>query len=262
MASWDGTQEIRLTTSPESESSPRWSPDGRYLSFLSSRQEGKGAQLWLLDRRGGEARRVTEVKGGISGYAWAPDASRLVLVIQDREPGDSASESKPKPIVIDRYHFKSDGDGYLTHERSHLYLFDLASQRLDTLTSGDFDDDDPAWSPDGRRIAFVSEREGDDPDRAHNDDVYVVDARAGASPVRLTSWGDRTPGPLAWSPDGALDRVPAGQRVPHVRLQPGRPRARAGDAAGNSGCSRTVSIATSPALAFLGTEVALLPGHR
>src|SRR5438309_259574 len=62
MTSWDGATTIRVTSSPESESSPRWSPDGRYLAFLSGRQEGKGAQVWLLDRRGGEAQRVTQLK--------------------------------------------------------------------------------------------------------------------------------------------------------------------------------------------------------
>src|SRR5213075_807505 len=74
MTSWDGSQTIRLTWTPESESSPRWSPDGRYLAFVSGRQEGKGGQVWLLDRRGGEAQRLTTLKGGISEFAWSPDA--------------------------------------------------------------------------------------------------------------------------------------------------------------------------------------------
>jgi dipeptidyl aminopeptidase/acylaminoacyl peptidase len=76
MISWDGKTNIQLTHTPESETTPRWSPDGKYLSFLSSRQEGKGNQLWLLDRRGGEAKRVTTFKSGISAYAWSPDAKR------------------------------------------------------------------------------------------------------------------------------------------------------------------------------------------
>ena len=83
MTSWDGTQTIRLTSTPEGESTPRWSPDGRYLAFVSGRQEGKGGQVWLLDRRGGEAQRLTTVKGGISEFAWSPDAKRLVLVLDE-----------------------------------------------------------------------------------------------------------------------------------------------------------------------------------
>ena len=83
MSSWDGSQSIRLTSTPEAESAPRWSPDGRFLAFVSGRQEGKGGQVWLLDRRGGEAQRLTMVKGGISDFAWSPDAKRLVLVLDE-----------------------------------------------------------------------------------------------------------------------------------------------------------------------------------
>jgi dipeptidyl aminopeptidase/acylaminoacyl peptidase len=118
MVSWDGTTNLRLTSSPDGESSPRWSPDGKYLSFTSSRQEGKGSQVWLLDRRGGEAQRLTEVKGGVSSYAWSPDSKRLVFLVTDA-PADTSD--KPKPIVIDRYAFKSDGSGYLDRQRSHIY---------------------------------------------------------------------------------------------------------------------------------------------
>src|SRR5690348_7103965 len=82
MTSWDGTQSIQLTSSPDGESSPRWSPDGKYLSFLSSREGGKGSQLWLLDRRGGEAQRVTELRDGIDDYAWSPDSRRIALVMR------------------------------------------------------------------------------------------------------------------------------------------------------------------------------------
>ena len=199
MVSWDGTTNLRLTSSPDGESSPRWSPDGKYLSFTSSRQEGKGSQVWLLDRRGGEAQRLTEVKGGVSSYAWSPDSRKLVFLIGD-VPADTST--KPKPIVIDRYAFKSDGSGYLDRMRSHLYLFDVATKQLDTLTTGDFDDSTPTWSPDGKYIAFVSKREGDDPDRAHNSDVFLIEARKGATARRLTSWQHGDGGPLSFTPDG------------------------------------------------------------
>src|SRR2546423_2209393 len=81
MTSWDGATTLRVTSSPESESSPRWSPDGRYLAFLSGRQEGKGAQIWLLDRRGGEAPPVTQLGGGVSELARAPDIKKLGPVV-------------------------------------------------------------------------------------------------------------------------------------------------------------------------------------
>lgn len=205
MVSWDGARTVRLTNSPEGEGSPRWSPDNRYLSFVSGRFEGTGGQVWLLDRAGGEGVRLTELKGGVSDYAWSPDATRLVVVSRDPDPEeekkDSTATKSPKPIVVDRYHFKQDRDGYLEHRRSHLYVVDVASRKVTQVTSGDFDDSQPRWSPDGTRIAFVSRR-GADADRENNSDVFVVEAREGATPVRLTSWPgpDDTP---EWSPDGS-----------------------------------------------------------
>ena len=81
MVSWDGQQQIQITSTPEGETSPRWSPDGKYLAFLSSRQDAKKAQVWLLNRAGGEAAKLTDFKGGVSDYAWSPDSKRLVLVV-------------------------------------------------------------------------------------------------------------------------------------------------------------------------------------
>ena len=85
MVSWDGREQVQLTSTPDNESRPRWSPDGKFLSFLSSRQgtaaqgaspPNKGAQVWLLNRTGGEALKLTDVKGGVSDYAWSPDSGR------------------------------------------------------------------------------------------------------------------------------------------------------------------------------------------
>jgi len=175
MVSWDGTEDVRLTSSPDGESSPRWSPDGRYLAFLASRgteeERKSGAQVWLLDRRGGEARRLTELKGGVSEYSWSPDGKRLVIVSSDPDPSDEPEKmdgwkrkTKP-PIIVDRYRFKADREGYLKTPSTHLWLFDVGAAKAEELTKGSFDDGSPVWSPDGNRIAFVSNR-GPDPDRS------------------------------------------------------------------------------------------------
>ena len=211
MVSWDGTQRIQLTSTPESsERAPRWSPDNRYLAFLASRgteeEKKKGTQLWLLDRRGGEAVKLTDIAGGISDYAWSPDAHRLVLVVNDFDPNSQPEKkegwkrkTKP-PIVVDRYHFKQDREGYLGALHTHLQLFDVESKKSEVLTSGNFDEENPVWSPDGKWIAFVSNHEKD-PDRAENQDIFVIEARPGAEARKLTAFSGPDWRP-AWSPNG------------------------------------------------------------
>lgn len=214
MASWDGRTDLRLTSTPEtSETHPRWSPDGNYLAFLTSRgdeeEKKKGAQVWLLDRRGGEAQKLTDVKGGVSDFAWSPDSARLVLAVDDPDPNDEPEKldgwkrKTAPPIVIDRYHFKQDGQGYLQPLHTHLSIFDMASRKGEPLTSGTFSEEAPAWSPDGKAIAFVSNR-ATDPDRTEDSHVFVVDAKPGAAPRPLTTFAGPNGGRPSWSPDGTL----------------------------------------------------------
>jgi dipeptidyl aminopeptidase/acylaminoacyl peptidase len=201
MTSWDGSQDFQFTSSPEGESRPRWSPDGKYLSFISGRQESRGSQVWLMDRRGGEGKRLTDIKGGINDYAWSPDGKKLLLTLSDQEKEDSSKIKTTKPYVIDRYQYKQDVEGY-RHKKlyTHLYLFDVATKKLDTLTKGNYDEGSGVWSPDGSAIAFVSNRT-EDPDKNANSDIYVIDAKPGATMRQLTTWkgSDRSP---RWSPDG------------------------------------------------------------
>ncbi len=214
MVSWDGRTDLRLTSTPEtSETHPRWSPDGHYLAFLTSRGDEaakkKGAQVWLLDRRGGEAQKLTDVKGGVSDFAWSPDSARLVLAVDDPDPNDEPDKldgwkrKTAPPIVIDRYHFKQDGRGYLQALHTHLSIFDMASRKGEPLTSGAFSEEAPAWSPDGNAIAFVSNRAAD-PDRTEDSHVFVVDATPGAAPRPLTTFAGPNGGRPSWSPDGKL----------------------------------------------------------
>jgi len=205
---------------------PRWSPDGKLLAFLSERNEGK-KQVWLLNRLGGEAQQLTDTVQDVEDFSWSPDGRRLVLVLKDATPeeldaakdkstaaahssappeagsDDKKSKSK-KPWVIDRLQFKLDEVGYLDRRRTHLYVFDVSKKSLIQVTTGDFDDTEPAWSPDSKLLAFTSNRSTPDPDQTYNSDIWVVAANNTDKGARLTQVTtnpgiDMSP---RWSPDG------------------------------------------------------------
>lgn len=209
-----GGDPIPLSAEGEDTSSPRWSSDGKYLGFLSSRNEGK-TQVWTLYREGGEAVKRTDTAQGVESFEWSPDGKKLLLVMRDPKPeeleakqaeekGETFEEKTPPPWVVTRQQFKMDYVGYLDSRRTHLYVFDLATEVIKQITSGDFDDSEPAWSADGTRIAFVSNRTAD-PDDNYDTNIWVVAADngdLGARPLQITT----NPGPdgtPSWNPDGS-----------------------------------------------------------
>ena len=229
MAPAGGGDAIVMTAEKVSSSHPRWSPDGNFLAFLSKRNEGKN-QVWLLNRMGGEAQQLTDAIQDVDDFAWSPDSKQLVLILRDPSPEeleeakakekdkpgsgdkdkDKDKEARPKkpktppPFVIDRYRFKTDTVGYLDRRRTHLYGFDVATKAVVQITSGDFDDDEPAWSPDGKLLAFRSNRSISDPDRTYDTNIWVVaadntDKGAHLTQVTTNPGADASP---AWSPDG------------------------------------------------------------
>jgi dipeptidyl aminopeptidase/acylaminoacyl peptidase len=213
----DGGEPLRLTSGKKSETSPRFSPDGEWIAFLSDR-ESKKTQVYLLSRRGGEAVKLTDFAGGVSSLAWSPDSKRLALIVSDPDPdapdggeAEKAAEKKKteKPIVLRRLQFQRDGEGFLRELRKHVYLFDVGKKTSVQVTSGPFDDSEPVWSPDGQTIAFVSNRTLPDPDRSQNADVFVVAAREGEVPRELATGPGSDSSPV-FSPDGHFIAYVAG----------------------------------------------------
>lgn len=208
MVSIEGGEAIPMTAKGNSTSRPRWSPDGKYLSFLAARDNDK-TQVWILFRKGGDSMQLTEVVQGVKSYDWSPDGSKLLLTLQDPKPGEIEKDKKedeektPEPWVIDRLQFKQDYTGYLDRRRTHLYVYDIESKTMTQITFGDFDDNQPAWSPDGKSVAFVSNRT-DEPDSNYNTDIWVVaadDPDQGKTLLQVTKnpGADSSP---TWSPDG------------------------------------------------------------
>jgi dipeptidyl aminopeptidase/acylaminoacyl peptidase len=200
MVSWDGTQRLALTAAADGTAKPRWSPDGRYLSFLSTPTGSDKPQIMLLDRRGGDARALTKVAGDIGDYAWAPDGKRLVFAMVQ---GDASTA--PKPMVIDALHFKQDEDGYLrAGSARHLYLCDVDGKCAYPLTADpQFNEDLPTWSPGGRQIAFIRTHERG-PDSDGREDIDVIEPVADSAPRSIVRPFAPNNQRLEWSPDGKL----------------------------------------------------------
>jgi dipeptidyl aminopeptidase/acylaminoacyl peptidase len=211
MVATAGGEPVAMTAEEKSASRPRWSSDGRYLAYLAAPKDGK-TQVWTLFREGGDSLAVTDTVQGVSSYEWSPDGKQMVVVLQDPKPEDlekkkdeKGKEKTPPPWVITRRQFKQDYVGYLDSRRTHLYVLDVESKKMTQITSGDFDDSQPVWSPDGKLIAFTSNRTAD-PDSNYNTDIWVVTAGnpdRGQTLLQITT----NPGPdtsPTWSPDGEL----------------------------------------------------------
>ncbi len=199
----------QFTYGDQADVHPRFSPDGKTISFLSNRgDKEKPAQLYLIPVDGGEARPLTSLEGEIGAYAWSPDGKRIVCQYRKKD-ADVAErekdEQKKKLGVVDRHYqrlfYKLDGEGYLPKERWHIWMIDARTGKGKALTDHPvYDEGLPAWSPDGKWLAFTSNRSADPDDTTDLVGLYVMPSNGGELREIPAPVGDK--GQPSFSPDG------------------------------------------------------------
>ena len=202
---FDGSQQpVRFTSGPGQDTLPRWSPDGSTLAFVSDRaapekkdaKKRKPKNLFVQPRDGGDARQLTSFDDDCGDITWSPDGRRIAFTVKDAKASDADDDA---PRVYDRMRYKTD-EGFLSDQRrKHVWVVDVGGGEPRRLTDGDWDDQHPAWSPDGREVAFISNRTAE---RERNTvaDVHVVNVASGAT-RRVTNEVGQFGNP-SWSPDG------------------------------------------------------------
>jgi dipeptidyl aminopeptidase/acylaminoacyl peptidase len=186
----------RPLTAGRSDTAPAWSPDGQRVAFL--RPQDGAPQVWTLPLDGGEAEQLTVLPLGAGAPVWSPDGSTIAFAA----PVDSETVPAAAPVVADRLDYRADGAGWLRGIRTHVHVVDVATGRCRQVTTGDWHAGDPAWSPDGTRLAF-SAVTGADRDLRPRVPVYVVDATDPVADPEQVGLADGVGGPMTWTADGA-----------------------------------------------------------
>jgi dipeptidyl aminopeptidase/acylaminoacyl peptidase len=203
ISSSDGSFSRRLTTFDAKDTRPAWSPDGKHIAFLSNRSES--SQIWMIRADGGEASKVSDLGEGVTSFDWAPDGTSFVAVSKSTGPHvmpgkDEDSEETSDVRHITKIRYKADGDGFLDDKVNHLWIVPVNGDEPRQLTHSDAHDDSPRWSPNGREIAFVTNRSAG---REWNtvSEIWVIPA-GGGEERRLLGGDTAKFSSPSWSPDG------------------------------------------------------------
>lgn len=203
VAPLDGRSPARAFTQGKKDHSARWSPDGRSLAFISDR--GEKNQVYVAPLDGGDPRKLTSAPHGVNELAWSPDGSRIAYVARVgvwKDVKDRDAAGKAAPRVIRDLRYRLDTVGYFDNRRTHIFVVDVETGTEVQVTDGDYFDQQPAWSPDGRTIAFASDRERLRHQRQFRADIWAVPAKGGKA-RRLTRGRGNASFPQ-YSPDGRM----------------------------------------------------------
>jgi len=196
----------QFTHGANNESSPRWSPDGKQILFLSNRpaegekpdeKKKKKNQIWVIPADGGEARQITNVEEGAQSPAWSPDGKSILFLSKVFKGEKATDESDVK--IIRRMKYKADGKGFSVGMYVHLFTVPAKGGKVKQLTDGEYDVEGAEWSPDGKKMAFVANM-GEDADKSFYRDIYSIPAKGGEPELLLKGFG--RVGSLGWSPCG------------------------------------------------------------
>lgn len=199
----------QFTFGNQSDIEPKWSPDGKTIAFLSNRGNEKQFQIYLIPVGGGEARKLTDLKGEFAKFAWSPDGKQFICQFRKTDPEaierESDEQKKKRGIVvreIKRVFFKLDGYGYLPNERWHVWTVDASTGEGVQLTDNPiFDEADPTWSPDGKKVAYCSNHNSDPDLDPYAIDLFEYDLTTHTEHLLPTPYGPKAI--PSYSPDGS-----------------------------------------------------------